>query len=313
MMKILKSRTGQFKRIASGIFAAALVMMSAGCASGAAPEYEITYTPTYSYGQLPTGIKMAYVDLGAESDTVIVLIHGATDSYLSWSQIAPRLAGAGYRVIVPELRGHGKTDKPEDGPYTVQAHGEDVEALLESLEISDAHFVGHSLGTFVSQWIAVNRPELTASLTLIGSAKTVAGNGTLEWLLEGDGDFKGINHETELSEAFLRDWTTSSNYSSEFIEKTYEHAKGLPLYVWKNVFNGLPSPVEGLEKIDAPVQIIWGTEDAFFSLDDQNDLIAALSGAAVEFVEKEGLSHNTHWEGHEDEDVSNDILRFVKK
>jgi pimeloyl-ACP methyl ester carboxylesterase len=269
--------------------------------------------PTYSYRQLPTGIKMAYVELGAKSDTTIVLIHGATDSYVSWSQIAPRLANAGYRVIVPELRGHGKTDKPTEGLYAAQTYGQDIEALLESLEIGKAHFVGHSLGTFISQWIAVDSPELVLSLTLIGSARTVAGNETLEWLLEGDGDFKGINHETELGEEFLRDWTTSTNYDPEFIEKTYEHAKNLPLYVWVNVFNGLSEPVSGLERIAVPVQLIWGTEDGFFSQDDQNDLIAALSGTNVTFVQKEGLPHNTHWEAHEDEDISSDILNFIKK
>ena len=295
-----------------------LVMMAmlAGCASGPASsvrsKYKITYSPAYSYKQLPTGINMAYVELGEKSNEAVVLIHGATDSYLSWSQIAPRLANAGYHVIVPELRGHGKTDKPAKGPYTVQTHGEDVEALLESLQISVAHFVGHSLGTFVSQWIAVNHVERTASLTLIGSAKTVAGNETLEWLLEGDGDFKGVNHETKLSEEFLKDWTTSSNYSSEFIKKTYGHAKDLPVYVWRNVFNGITDPVDGLGKIAVPVQLIWGTEDAFFSLDDQNDLIAALSGTTVKLVKKEGLSHNTHWEGHEDEDITDDILTFIK-
>jgi pimeloyl-ACP methyl ester carboxylesterase len=311
-MKKIRNGLAKSRLIALVISVFALTAAVVGCSS-ADETYEITYSPEYAYKQLSTGINMAYVELGAKSDTAVVLIHGATDSYLSWSQIAPRLANAGYYVIVPELRGHGKTDKPESGPYTVQIHSEDVEALLTSLEIEKAHFVGHSLGTFVSQQIAVNDPALAVSLTLIGSARTVAGNETLEWLLEGDGDFTGVNHETELSEEFLTEWTTSSNYSPEFIEKTYEHAKGLPVYVWRNVFNGLIDPVEGIEKITAPVQLIWGTEDAFFSRDDQNDLIAALSGTAATLVEKEGLSHNTHWEDHEDEDIANDILSFIEE
>jgi pimeloyl-ACP methyl ester carboxylesterase len=270
-----------------------------------------TYEPEYAYKQLSTGIKMAHVDMGAKSKTAVVLIHGATDSYLSWSQIAPILANAGHRVIVPELRGHGETDKPIEGPYTAEAHGEDIKALLESLEVNSAHLVGHSLGSFVSQWMAAYAPELVLSLTLIGSARTVAGNEALEWLLEGDGDFKGINHETQLSDAFLRNWTASTNDSAEFIEKTYEHAKGLPMYVWRNVFHGFPVPVGNLDKITAPVQLIWGTEDMFFSLDDQNALIDALLGAKVVFVEKEGLSHNAHWEGRAGEGIAKDILDFI--
>ena len=294
-----------------------LVVLSYGSLGGAAvaspekTEYEITYTPAYSYAELPTGIKIAYVELGEKTDTAVVFIHGATDSYLSWSQIVPRVANAGYRVIVPELRGHGKTDKPETGPYTVEIHAQDVAALLNSLNIDKAHFVGHSLGTFVSLRLAAASPQTAASLTLIGSARTVAGNATAAWLLEGDGDFKGINHATELSEDFLRDWTISTNYEPRFIEKTYEHAKALPIYVWRNVFNGVLEPVDGLEKITAPVQLIWGTEDGFFTLDDQRALIAALSGTNATLIEKEALSHNTHWEGHEDEDITKDILAFI--
>jgi pimeloyl-ACP methyl ester carboxylesterase len=316
-MSIFKGETKDRRFMLAGIFSAMLLAAFAGCSFGAAndapakTEYEITYAPSYSYAQLPTGIKIAYVALGEKTDPAVVFIHGATDSYISWSQIAPRVANAGYYAIVPELRGHGKTDKPEDGPYTVETHAGDVEALLDSLGVKTAHFVGHSLGTFVSSQIAVERPSLASSLTLIGGARTVAGNATAAWLLEGDGDFKGVNHETELSEDFLRDWTGSTNYDPQFTEKTYEHAKSLPLYVWRNVFNGILKPVEGLEKITAPVQLIWGTSDSFFTLDDQNALIAALSGTAATLIKKDGLSHNTHWEGHEDENITKDILVFI--
>jgi pimeloyl-ACP methyl ester carboxylesterase len=309
-MNIFKGETKKRRFMTAGILCA---MLLATTANGAPTktEYEITYAPSYSYAELPTGIKIAYVALGERTNPAVVFIHGATDSYISWSQIAPRVANAGYYAIVPELRGHGKTDKPEAGPYTVEFHAGDIAALLDYLKIERAHFVGHSLGTFVSSQIAAKRPPLVSSLTLIGGARTVAGNATAAWLLEGDGDFKGVNHEKELSEDFLRDWTASTNYDPRFTEKTYEHAKSLPLYVWRNVFNGLLKPVDGLEKITAPVQLIWGTSDNFFTLDDQNALIYALSGTTVTLIKKEGLSHNTHWEGHEDESVTKDILSFI--
>jgi pimeloyl-ACP methyl ester carboxylesterase len=319
-MNISKGETKNRRFMAASILCAALLATFAGSSYGgsandlpAKTEYGITYAPSYSYAELPTGIKLAYVALGERTDPAVVFIHGATDSYISWSQIAPRVANAGYYAIVPELRGHGKTDKPEAGPYAVEAHAKDIGALLDFLDIGRAHFVGHSLGTFVSSQIAVERPSLVSSLTLIGGARTVDGNATAAWLLEGDGEFRGINHETVLSEDFLRDWTASTNYDPQFTEKTYEHAKSLPLYVWRNVFNGILKPVEGLEKITAPVQLIWGTADSFFTLDDQNALIEALSGTTATLIEKDGLSHNTHWEDHEDEDVTKDILSFIGK
>ena len=64
---------------------------------------------------LDTGIKMTYLTCGPEDGIPLLLIHGATDSRISWSQVAPKLADAGFRCYIPELRGHGKTDKPEAG------------------------------------------------------------------------------------------------------------------------------------------------------------------------------------------------------
>lgn len=62
--------------------------------------------------ELDTGIKMSYMTCGPENGEAIILLHGATDSRNSWSQLAPMLAEAGYRCYIPELRGHGKTSKP---------------------------------------------------------------------------------------------------------------------------------------------------------------------------------------------------------
>jgi pimeloyl-ACP methyl ester carboxylesterase len=299
-----------------------ITILLSGCSDStdeeenSAPDTGVEYTnydPDYQYADLDTGIKIAYVELGDASDPSVVFLHGATDTYLSWAQIAPRIADAGYHVIVPELRGHGKTDKPEEGPYTISSHAADIDALLTELEIEDAHFVGHSLGTFISQDIAVEYPDKVASLTLIGSALTVDGNETLAWLLEGDGEsFHGIDNETELSDEFLEEWTTSSNYDPAFVTKTFDNAKELPLYVWRNIFHGLTSAVDGISNITVPVQLIWGSEDGFFSQEDQDALIEALSGTEAKLIVKEGLGHNTHWEAHEDEDIAKDILKFIK-
>ncbi|MDR1359098.1 MAG: alpha/beta hydrolase [Coriobacteriales bacterium] len=273
----------------------------------------ITYTPDYRYADLDTGIRIAYVELGDPSAPPVLFLHGATDSYLSWSQIAPRVADAGYHVIVPELRGHGRSDKPEAGPYTVESHSADIDALLAQLDVEQAHVVGHSLGTFVAQSLAAERPDRVKSLTLIGSAATVEGNPTLDWLLNGDGEWPGINNEQELSDEFLVDWTLSTNGDPAFIEATYQHAKALPVYVWRNIFNGLDGPAADLSKIAVPTQVIWGTEDGFFSRDDEDALISGLgtNPAEVEFIEKPGAGHNTHWEEHADEEISADILRFI--
>lgn len=269
------------------------------------------YTPQYRYADLNTGIRMAFVELGQKNGSPIVLLHGATDSYLSFSQMAPIIAEHGYRVIIPEFRGHGKSSAPES-LYVIEAHTADVYALLKMLDMQDAHIVGHSLGSFVAQKLAAEYTASVSSLTLIGTAATLSGNAVLEWILEGDDNFGGINHLQSLPDAFLLEWTASSNYDKNFISKTLEHAKALPIETWRNVFGGASiSDFADPSSITVPVQIVYGNEDVFFSKDMQMELIARLGSKSILYLEKKGMGHNTHWEENLGEEIAIDIVRFL--
>jgi pimeloyl-ACP methyl ester carboxylesterase len=296
---------------AAAILFTVLFSLVAGSVEGASGT-PVTYDPEFKYARLVTGIRIAYAEFGRAGDPPVVLIHGVTDSFLSFSQVAPRIASAGFRVIVPELRGHGRSDKPTEGPYTVDIHTEDIASLLSRLGIENAHIVGHSLGSFIAQTLAIKRPDRVGSLTLIGSAGKVEGNETLAWLLDGDDEFPGINNSVGFSDEFLTEWTASTNYDSEFVRRTYDHAKTLPRYVWVNAFNGISNYPDRLKEIKVPVQIIHGADDSFFSVDDQLDLIKRLGSGYILFQSKEGVGHNTHWEGRIDEEISNDIVNFLK-
>jgi pimeloyl-ACP methyl ester carboxylesterase len=275
-------------------------------------QTQITYAPDYKYEKV-NGVKIAYATLGDKRNPAVVLIHGYTDSYLSFSQVAPRIADAGFYVIVPELRGHGRSDKPKKGPYTVDEHTADVDALLTKLGVKNANIAGHSLGSFIAQNLAVKNPDKVASIILIGSAADVKGNETLNWLLNGDGEsFQGVNRSKELPDDFIIEWTASSNYDPVFVKTTYENAKKLPLYAWQNAANGITVNPENLPKIKIPVEIIWGTQDAFFSLKDQLELIEKLGSDKILFIKKEGASHNTHWDNNLDEETAKDIVNFIK-
>ncbi|MDR3331185.1 MAG: alpha/beta hydrolase [Synergistaceae bacterium] len=79
-----------------------------------------------------------------------------------------------------------------------------------------------------------------------------------------------------------------------------------------NAFNGITNYRDRLKEITVPVQIIHGADDSIFSKKDQLELIEALGSKYILFQSKPGIDHNTHWEGHEDEDISNDIVNFLK-
>ncbi|MDR0592379.1 MAG: hypothetical protein LBG60_03790 [Bifidobacteriaceae bacterium] len=63
--------------------------------------------------------------------------------------------------------------------------------------------------------------------------------------------------------------------------------------------------------VAAPAQIIWGTEDKFFTKADQLDLIGALTSPAVLFQTKAGYGHDTHWQGRMGEEIAADVHAFL--
>lgn len=101
--------------------------------------------------------------------TPIVLLHGwcCDHTYLAPQQ--EHFAKLGHRVIAPDLRGHGKSDKP-DQPYPVTGFADDVAWLLGQLEISGAIVIGHSMGGIIGFDLAARYPDLTSALVMIDSS-----------------------------------------------------------------------------------------------------------------------------------------------
>jgi pimeloyl-ACP methyl ester carboxylesterase len=107
----------------------------------------------------------------------VVMLHGAFAGASSWSAQRPELARAGYRVYVPERRGHAHTpDRP--GPLTYELMAEDTVAYLESIVGGRAHLVGWSDGAVVALLAAMRRPDLVDRLILIGQYYNSSGRVT---------------------------------------------------------------------------------------------------------------------------------------
>ncbi|MGO4345354.1 alpha/beta fold hydrolase [Paenibacillus sp. MCAF9] len=113
------------------------------------------------------GIDLVYEECGSSKGDVIVLLHGFCGSSQYWQKICPVL-GDQYRVIIPDLRGHGGSSAPE-GPYTMETMAEDIAALLEALAIEKVVMFGHSLGGYVTAAFAENYPDKLAGFALIHS------------------------------------------------------------------------------------------------------------------------------------------------
>jgi len=108
--------------------------------------------------QIPTnGIQLSVRVSGA--GPAVVLAHGFPELGHSWRHQVPALVAAGYRVIVPDLRGYGRSSQPPGVEnYDVLTVGRDLTGLLDALGEDDAVFVGHDWGANVAWSVALAHP-----------------------------------------------------------------------------------------------------------------------------------------------------------
>lgn len=117
-----------------------------------------------SFIQTPRG-RFFYKEFGS-SGSVVYLLHGLTAKSQDWLDIPNRLAEAGFHVFAFDMRGHGKSDKPESG-YTPEDHAKDVEACAEALGHAKVHVVGHSTGGRNALVFAALFPQRVLTLTIV--------------------------------------------------------------------------------------------------------------------------------------------------
>ncbi|MGH2829890.1 MAG: alpha/beta fold hydrolase [Actinomycetota bacterium] len=118
-------------------------------------------------GTIVTRIDAGGISLGYEirgGGDPLLLIHGLGYGRWGWHWQVPALS-AQFRVIAFDNRGIGESDAPP-GPYTVAQMAGDAAALLDALGIRRAHVIGTSLGGFIAQTLAVERPDLVDRLVL---------------------------------------------------------------------------------------------------------------------------------------------------
>src|SRR6478609_4934957 len=111
------------------------------------------------------GNDLCYVDNG--HGRAIVFVHGLMSSSQTWTAQLERLADR-YRVIAPDLFGHGESAKPT-GDYSLSAHAASLRDLFDAIDIERATLVGHSLGGGIALQMAYLFPDRVDALVLVSS------------------------------------------------------------------------------------------------------------------------------------------------
>jgi pimeloyl-ACP methyl ester carboxylesterase len=124
------------------------------------------------------GCQLHYEEYGHGAP--VLLIHGLGSSTRDWEYQIPDLA-AHYRVIVLDVRGHGRSDKPRE-PYSIAGFAEDAMALIEHLNYGPVHLVGISMGGMIGVQLGVERPDLLKSLCIVNSGPEVKAKSPRDYL-----------------------------------------------------------------------------------------------------------------------------------
>ncbi|MEZ4460855.1 MAG: alpha/beta hydrolase [bacterium] len=114
-------------------------------------------------------IEMAYMDVKPENPNgkTVLLLHGKNFSGAYWERTANDLLKKGFRVVIPDQIGFGKSSKPTDYNYSLTRMAAQTSSLLTQLGVERAHVVGHSMGGMLAARFALDHESQTESLTMV--------------------------------------------------------------------------------------------------------------------------------------------------
>jgi pimeloyl-ACP methyl ester carboxylesterase len=255
---------------------------------------------------LKTGVRLHYAYKGDPSGTPVIMLHGYTDSWLSFSPVLPLLDNK-YRVYILDQRGHGDSDRPMGG-YAMQQFAADVLAFMDAMNVKQATIVGHSMGSFVAQHVASQAPERVSKLVLVASATSVRNNTVRELQREID----ALKDTAPVPETFARDFQVSTVFHplpAEFLQAVVKESVKVPVHVWRETMAEMLAPEAEVElkKIKTPTLILWGDKESIFPRSEQDRLASELRHAVLKVYPDTG--HALHWE--RPERFAKDLQDFI--
>ena len=218
----------------------------------------------------------------------LVFLHGAGDQAGGWAEVAPAFSDR-YRVIVPDLAGHGESD-PEEGPLPFDLVVEGFEAMMRELGIGPgaanaepAVLVGNSMGAWVASVYARRHPDRVARLVLVGGGP-LRSDAEID-LLPGDRDeareLMALLRDpgSEPIPGFVLDDVVERSRTGP-IGRLYEAAASMDKYLLEEA---------DVEEIGVPADLLWGASDRLFPESYARRLAGRLPRSRLTLIE--GCGH----------------------
>jgi pimeloyl-ACP methyl ester carboxylesterase len=239
------------------------------------------------------GIRVAYKVIGQPTDTPVLLIMGLGASHRLWGDdFVKGIVDQGYRVVLFDNRDVGESQRFDahgqpwmwwqflrnqigfgvDAPYSLNDMADDSVALLDALDIDDAHIVGASMGGMIAQVIAARHPTRTRSLISIMSTT-------------------GAPHLPPPSAeagARLQDAASGEGDRNEYLRSMGLHTEAIPRQMLAIMDRGDRS--EEVKTIKVPTLVLHGADDGLLPPPHGEHTASLITGS--ELVIFEGMGHN---------------------
>ena len=253
------------------------------------------------------GDRVAYRDTGS-GEEALLLIHGMAGSSETWRAVMPPLSRK-YRVVAPDLLGHGRSDKPR-GDYSLGAFAVWLRDLLDELGIARATIVGQSLGGGVAMQFVYQHPDYCQRLVLISSGGLGPDVGwTLRLLSAPGAEFilPLIAPQAVLAAGNkLRGWFSTAGIQSPRGAEMWSAYSSLAdaqtrsafLRTLRSVIDYRGQAVSALNRLhiaaQMPIMAIWGDQDRIIPVDHAYVAQQARPDSRLEVLE--GVGHFPHVE-----------------
>jgi len=114
------------------------------------------------------GVRLHYVEAGPPAAPAVVMLHGFPESWYSWRRQIPPLVAAGHRVIAPDMRGVGDSERPRArSAYALARLADDAAGVMRAAGVERATVVGHDWGAAIAWQLAEREPRLVARLAVL--------------------------------------------------------------------------------------------------------------------------------------------------
>lgn len=252
------------------------------------------------------GLKIYYEFLEGRSPA-IVFIHGWTANMNYWKEQRSYFEGKNALLFI-DNRGHGKSDKPKDYEYyKLEKFVSDLDAVVNSLKLSDFVLVGHSFGTMISMKYCDEHPEKVKALVLVGGGTRIKTFHKLFYPISRL--FSKINYKSSvklvINLSFAKEAVELKNWAlKQVLDNT-------PRYSAMNGYKTLTKIDlrEVAKRIEKPTLIIVGEKDALLPVGKSKELNSLIRNSKLVVIPKAG--HCVQLE--KPAEVNREIDEFCKK